>query len=339
MILEWFDAREAAKIGAALADRFAPRQLLNSATHGKRSALSERNAVLQEILQGADREVRSLRLNFYKKAKFANSFKWRLLENGVEKAMADELTQRLVLHVSGTHADAVRGRNSDAESTDRPQSNDAKYLLTQGNKSIAQGSYVEAITFYQALIKLNPRHVAALNNLGSAFYKLGRYKEAEAYFQQAIRIKPDFPDAHSNMGNMLLLKGQYTDAEDFLRRALKLNPRLVEAWINLGLTLAFSSRLRDARAHFEKALKHEPRDAEALFGLSVIAKTEGSFDQADAMLSRALKVSPRMPKALASQAGMRKMTSSDSAWLDTAEEVAASAIAPLDESELRFATY
>jgi hypothetical protein len=44
-----------------------------------------------------------------------------------------------------------------------------------------------------------------------------------------------------------------------------------------------------------------------------------------------------MPKALASQASMRKMTPSDSAWLKTAEEVATSGIAPLDESELRFA--
>jgi tetratricopeptide (TPR) repeat protein len=337
MILEWFNAREAAKIGAALADQFAPRQEMNSTTRGKQSASIKPNDVLQEILRQADREVRDLRLNFYKKAKFANSFKWRLLENGVDKAMADELTQRLVVHLSGTQANAAVGNDSDTGSTDRPQSYDAKYLLTQGNKSMARGAYAEAIAFYKDLIRLNPRHAIALNNLGSAFYKLGRYKEAEAYFHQAIRIQPGFPDAHGNMGNMLLLKGQYTDAENFLRRALKLNPRFVDARINLGLTLSFSSRLRDAKSHFEKALKHEPRNADALFGMSFIAKTEGSFDQAGTMLSRALQVNPRMPKALASQASMRKMTSSDGAWLENAEEVAASGIAPVDESELRFA--
>jgi tetratricopeptide (TPR) repeat protein len=337
MILEWFNASEAAKIGIALADQFAPQGVTSSTAHEKKSARSEPGDVLQEILQRADREVRNLRLNFYKKAKFANSFKWRLLENGVEKAVADEVTQRLLLHLSGTQASAVLGYNSDAGATDRPQFNDAKYLLTQGNKSIAQGAYAEAITFYQDLIRLNPRHAAALNNLGTAFYKLGRYKEAETYFYQAIRIKPDFSDAHSNIGTTLLLKGQYSEAENFLRHALKLNPRFVEARINLGLTLSFLSRLRDAKSHFEKALKYEPRSADALFGMALIAKTEGSFDQAGAMLSRALQVNPRMPKALASQAGMRKMTSSDSAWLESAEEVAASGIAPLDESELRFA--
>jgi hypothetical protein len=65
--------------------------------------------------------------------------------------------------------------------------------------------------------------------------------------------------------------------------------------------------------------------------------TEGSFDQTSAMLSRALQVNPRMPRALALQAGLRRMTPSDSAWLKNAEEVAASEISPLDESELRFA--
>ena len=42
----------------------------------------------------------SLRLNFYKKAKLANSFKWRLIENGVAREIADEVTQSLMLYLS-----------------------------------------------------------------------------------------------------------------------------------------------------------------------------------------------------------------------------------------------
>jgi tetratricopeptide (TPR) repeat protein len=227
--------------------------------------------------------------------------------------------------------------NTGAGTTDRPQPNDAKYLLMQGNRSIARGAYSEAIGFYEDLIRIVPRHAVAYNNLGAALCKLGRYKEAEAYFSQAIKIESDFPDAHSNMGNSLLVKGQYADAEQFLRRAIKLNPRYVDARVNLGLTLTFLNRLRDARSQFEKALKYQPRNADALSGLAHIAMTEGGFDQAGAMLSSALKANPRMPRALALQAGLRKMTPADGAWLKSAEDVAASAIAPLEESELRFA--
>jgi tetratricopeptide (TPR) repeat protein len=337
MIMEWFDASEATKIGVELADQFAPQQASPAAAQGNQSAPSKLSDSLQAILQRADREVRGLRLNFYKKAKFANSFKWRLLENGVEKTLADEVTQRLVLHLSGNQSRSALSDNANAGATDRSQPNDAKSLLAQGNRSIAQGAYSEAIGFYQDLIRIAPRHVAALNNLGAALSKLGRYKEAEPYFYQAIKIEPDFPDAHSNIGNALLLKGQYADAEQFLRRAVKLNPRFVDARVNLGVALSNLSRLREARSQFEKALKYQPRNADALTGLALISMTEGSFDQTSAMLSRALQVNPGMPRALALQAGLRKMTPSDNAWLKNAEEVAASEIAPLDESELRFA--
>jgi tetratricopeptide (TPR) repeat protein len=337
MIMEWFDASEAAKIGVELADQFAPQQLTRATTHVNQSVPSKQGDELLAILQRADRDVRVLRLNFYKKAKFANSFKWRLLENGVEKTLADEVTQRLVLHLSGNQRWSAPNDNADPGAPDRSQRSDAKYLLAEGNRAIARGAYSEAIDFYRDLVRIAPRHVVALNNLGAALSKLGHYKEAEVYFYQAIKIEPNFSDAYSNIGNALLLKGQYADAEQFLRRALKLNPRHVDARVNLGLVLSFLSRLRDATSQFEKALKHQPRNADALSGLALVAMTEGAFDQASAMLSRALHVNPRMPKALALQTSLRKMTLDDSAWLKLAEEVAAGEIAPLDESELRFA--
>jgi hypothetical protein len=43
-----------------------------------------------------------------------------------------------------------------------------------------------------------------------------------------------------------------------------------------------------------------------------------------------------MSSAWAAQATLRKMTSSDAAWLKGAEEIASSGIAPLDESDMRF---
>src|ERR1700722_10393329 len=126
MILEWFNASEATKIGVELADQFARQQATRAASHGNQSARQKQGDELQVILQRADREVRGLRLNFYKKAKFANSFKWRLLENGVERSLADEVTQRLVLHLSGNLSGSAQSDNANAGTTDRPQSNDAK---------------------------------------------------------------------------------------------------------------------------------------------------------------------------------------------------------------------
>jgi tetratricopeptide (TPR) repeat protein len=335
MIREWFNAKEAAELGVSLADMFAPRQPTSSAAHGKEPA-SEPDGVLQKILQRADREIHGLKLNFYKRAKFANSFKWRLLENGIEKALADEITQTLVLHLFGNAIPSPQDYGANA-AADRPQSNDAKHLLALGNKSIAQGAYAEAIAIFQDLIKLNPRHAIAHNNLGSALFKMGRYKEAEACFYRAIKVKADYPDPHSNLGNLLQLRGRFVDAETSIRYALKINPRFVDARNNLGLILVNSNRLRDAKSNFEKVLKVEPRSTDALRGLALVASTEGRFDDAGVMLNRALQIDPKMPGALSLLARLRKMTTADGAWLQSAEEVAASGIAPSEESELRFA--
>src|SRR5882757_10259967 len=108
MILAWLDGREAAGIGTALADEFAPRA---DPAVKQSSPQSSTSGSLEQLLRRADRDLRPLKLNFYKKAKFANSFKWRLIENGVARETADAVTQSLILHLSQSRALAL-GQNS-----------------------------------------------------------------------------------------------------------------------------------------------------------------------------------------------------------------------------------
>src|SRR5579883_1354452 len=93
-MLAWFDAKEASAAGVALAESFSrkprPRGIDESGDH----------TALQELLRGADDHVRPLGLNFFKKAKFASSFKWRLIEGGVDPVLADSLTQSVIVHLS-----------------------------------------------------------------------------------------------------------------------------------------------------------------------------------------------------------------------------------------------
>jgi tetratricopeptide (TPR) repeat protein len=111
----------------------------------------------------------------------------------------------------------------------------------------------------------------------------------------------------------------------------------VDARIQLGVTLVSLGRLRDARARFEKVLKAAPRHAGALFFMGHIARLEGRFEEAETRFKRALEINPKMPNVWAALVGTRKMTSSDAAWLEGAEKIAASGIAPLEEADVRFA--
>jgi tetratricopeptide (TPR) repeat protein len=336
MALHWFNPREATRVGIALADQIAP-QLATLDASGNSHIERAKTYALQELLRSADREAFTLRLNFYKKAKLANSFKWRLIEKGVASQTASEVTQSLILHFSLNRLRSAIGHNSSAATPNKPRIDSFEYLLAQGNGHLSRGAYAEAIPFYKDSLKLKPRHAAVLNNLGSALCKLGRYGEAQESFRLAINFKPDFPEAHNNLGAVLRWRGQIAESEIPLRRALKLKPNFTDARYSLGYTLLLLGRLRDAKARFEKVLKVAPRHADALFGMGQIARMEGHFERAETLFKRALEVNPKMSSALAALVSIRKMTPADAAWLEAAEEIAASGLAPLERADVCFA--
>ena len=161
MTLAWLNGQEAAEIGAALANEFA----LTSSASGS----------MEHLLRRADSEVRPLRLNFYKKAKFANSFKWRLIEKGVARGTADEVTQSLVLHLSQNPEPA--STMSAVAPAGRSDQRTAKDLFRRGNKFFEQRAFAEAAALYEQVLEMDSRHAEVLNNLGSSFSYLGRIVE------------------------------------------------------------------------------------------------------------------------------------------------------------------
>jgi Flp pilus assembly protein TadD len=333
MMLRWFNSREAAEVGTALADEFAPRPAAPPATTNSRGG-EEHVIAVRELLLRADRDVRTLRLNFYKKAKFANSFKWRLIENGVKPNVANEVTQCLILHLSQTTVDASARGSAPAPAL-KPDSDRIDDLFTRARKAFTEGDYARAVTLYTELTEIVPQRPDVLNNLGVALFSLGRYEEAEQRYREAIEINPEFAEALCNLADVL--QGNPQEAEQWLRRALRVNPKFPGARTKLGLMLASAGREHEAGAAFRKSLKIAPRDADALLGLAQIAQAGGRFDEAESLIRRALNISPKMPTAWAALHNVRKMTTIDGDWLETAEEIAGSGISLWEESELRFA--
>jgi tetratricopeptide (TPR) repeat protein len=337
MALGWFNSSKAAGIAIELADQFSHQQVTPHDAGDKPMPRGKPLGGLNALLDSADRQVRGLRLNFFKKARFANSFKWRLRDNGINKEVADEITERLLMHLSESERSSKPSANSPPAPAERTQTNSAKYYLSRGNAFHSAGAFTAAVGCYQELLKINPRHALGLNNLGAAYCQVGRYQEAENCFRQAIDVKPKAPEAYNNLGNTLRWMGRIDEAEILLRRALKLDPRYSDARTNLGTFLAFHGRVREARIYLKKALKFNPRNADALLGMGHIAALEGRFNEAESLFDRALEVNPMLPGALAAIVSVRKMTSADSAWLARAEVLTASVVAPLDEADMRFA--
>lgn len=336
-MLKWFDAREATEVGTALANDFL--RQVEPAGARKKGAAADPQKALQRFLQSADRVTKSLRLNVFQRAQLANSFKWRLIESGTEKDVADELTRALVVRLgSGT-----AGGPPDAAATvpgkvvPQPKSVDVQALLQQGMGNLERREYAEAARAFRGIVAHDPGDAAARNNLGVALLRLGRYAEAEEQFRRAIKIKESYADAHSNLGNALRARGLVAEAEEALRRALKHKPGHVDAQLGLAGTLMLTGRWSEAKELTERALRTSPRSPEALTHSAQIARGEGNLAEAEEFYRRASQIDPRNPGAWAGLAGLRRMTHADADWLKHAEDIAGGTLAALEEAELRYA--
>jgi Flp pilus assembly protein TadD len=331
MMLKWFNAPEAAELGVALADQFAV-----AAMRGPEGKRKEHVSALAKLHERADREVRPLEMNFYQMARFANSFKWKLIENGVEPGVADGVTQSLIMRLSRGPAGAPTDRGwTAAQAGAAKDAGKTQTVLARAEKAFKAGDNAQAADLYHEFVSLVPGQAHALNALGVALYNLGRYQEAEQRYCEAIDVDPEHADALVNLA--ALLQAKPDAAEPLLRRVLKINPKYRGARAMLGLMLLSAGREHEAKAAFRKALKLYPRDHIALLGLAHIARVEGRFDEAQSLLKRTLEISPKMPTAWASLNSNRKMTVADRDWFATAEEIVGSGVPLWDEAQLRFA--
>jgi tetratricopeptide (TPR) repeat protein len=340
MLLKWLNTSEVTQVGTALADDVVLQSESGSAAMRTRAGnTQELQKFLQRFLQRVDRDARPLKLNLFKRAKLANTFKWRLLEKGMEQQLADELTRALVLRLTPNANLSAKGSGAStaAPGSKRPSARDTRALLTKGNELLARGAYSEALECYQDVVNFDPRDAAARNGLGAALAQLTRYAEAEDQFRRAIGIRTGFPEAHYNLAGVLQSTGRAHESEMPLRRALKLKPSYVDARVSLGMSLVLLGRLPEARECYEKALRVQPRHVQALVGVGQIETREGRFAEAETMYRRALEVDPSAANAWAALVWLRKMAPGDGSWLKRAQELLTSNLSPIDEATLRFA--
>jgi tetratricopeptide (TPR) repeat protein len=334
MIFHWFNASEAEKTASELADHFSARAA--NGPPNRSEPVREGMASLQDLLCRADTDPRIAGLNFFKKARFANSFKWRLLENGIERRTADRVTHSLLVHLSRRPA-ARDEPPAPGEDVARFPSESDTDLLRRGNKAFASGAYKEALRIYRRLAAGASANPEVLNSLGATLCRMSEFVEAEQHFRKALALAPDYVEANYNLGNVLRWMGILEESELCLRRALKANPTHLDARSSLGLTLVSLGRPREAKTRFEKVLKTAPGNVEALFGMALIAKASGQFSEAESLIKQVLEHRPKMAAAWAELATLRPMTSADSDWLRSVKELLDAGINRFEQADLLFA--
>jgi tetratricopeptide (TPR) repeat protein len=99
------------------------------------------------------------------------------------------------------------------------------------------GRLAEARALYQALLEIDPSHVATLNNLGNLLLASGERDHARPIFQQAVASHPTHLPSRANLGNLLIKQGDLAEACEHFRAALLIDPTYRPAHAGLSFAL------------------------------------------------------------------------------------------------------
>ncbi len=197
--------------------------------------------------------------------------------------------------------------------------------------ALQAGNAKDAARLFQAVLRTQPKHIAALNLLGVALGRLGRnteaidsfdralalaphsveswfgrgmtliaagrHRDAIASFDRAIAAKPDFTQVHLLRAKLLTDLGRHDDALAGVDKLLVIAPNLAEAWLGRGNILFGFKRYDEALAACDRALTLRPDLAEAWHGRGNALNELKRYDEALAAYDKALALNPHFSGA------------------------------------------
>jgi tetratricopeptide (TPR) repeat protein len=110
-------------------------------------------------------------------------------------------------------------------------------LIKEGDDSLYNFRYEQAITYYDKALGLDPNNVHALSGRAYALSELNRYEEAISAYDKALTIDPTNVTLLHSKAYLLSYLGEYNEALEVYDRILAIEPDNVDALFNKGFDL------------------------------------------------------------------------------------------------------
>ena len=156
-----------------------------------------------------------------------------------------------------------------------------------------QGRHSEAERLLRRAVAIGPSDLSSLNALGLCLLALERPAEALTQFNALLRLDSSLPFAHASRGNASFALGAIEDAEASFRRALEIDAGQAVALAGLARIATSRGAHSDARRWAEKSLAALPGFPDAVLSLAAAELGERDADRAEVHL-RALLTDTRL---------------------------------------------
>jgi len=149
-----------------------------------------------------------------------------------------------------------------------------------------------ALQIYDQIIRIQPNHAIAYNNMGILFNQIDQFQNADVSFDRATHIDPSYANAWFNWGNTLKEQDEFDLAIEKYKMAISYQPTFAEAYNNMGECYLNCDQLDKSIEAYQKAVSINPRLAGTLYNLGNVYYKNHQYQQALTYFKQCIAIQP-----------------------------------------------
>lgn len=150
-------------------------------------------------------------------------------------------------------------------------------LALQGKNNLSS-----SISFFTRATQIDPKNVAAINNLANSYKALIKLDIAEKLYLKALTINPNYIQALNNYANLKQQIGDFDISIKLYLKALNINPKQINIMFSLASAYQESGNFEKSREIANKILSIDPNNTSVhklLSGMSKYTKDNNHFTE------------------------------------------------------------
>ncbi len=159
-------------------------------------------------------------------------------------------------------------------------------------------NYEKAIDQWEKAIKIDPKFVDGLNNLGNALSRIGKLDEAINYLDKALNLKPNFFETYYTLSDIFYQKGMYDESLKNINKALNLKPDHLPTIKSKLSILSKMNMKKEYLKCLEKAIPYHPKETELYYKKAQVFSELGMNTQSINTYKTILIIDPEYPFVL-----------------------------------------
>ncbi len=134
----------------------------------------------------------------------------------------------------------------------------AKELEKRGDELQSEKYYLDAVDYYAAALRKDPRNAVLTNKVGMQQLLLHHWKEARKSFEQAIRLDKQYANAYANLAVVYYEETSYSKSIRYYDKAITLDGDEAVFYNNRGAALFAKRQYQKAAADYGMAFQLDP---------------------------------------------------------------------------------